>query len=585
MPKPIFKIDDFSSWISYDETESILNGFNDLSNIDIKTTLGVAQLSKSFSNYWTTTFTPTNKLIEYTFLPDILSNNTTGAFVLSREWWPNARIYAIDTATKAISLFYSSWSWTGCPLYSDMAIFNNRLFYPNDKTEIRSIWLWTTWKDYAISTDWTANVQIVSPNNFKLQPLDQSLVWWQLYVYYPWSWYSNYTITAIVWQQITCSSTVPTTWAYKWYIINTITWVKNSSWITTTLPTANKTTKYRPMIDFNSKLYVWDWDMIYSLDSTMTNWKVNNWDWAISVWTDYIVKQFEQIGWYMYILADKYNENYYNDFNSITWQSNSKLFIRDWTSAWFSNIINIWSHCYWIKVAENRIYAVLQSSVLDWVLFTYFNGSDFPTIAKFKIDNPNCPVNCITYDRWRFFVAVNWYTWTTLMQATIFSYNANAVETPTVSKEYEVLLWPYWNNSYQLYWLDYLREATTPLMLYFDWRYSDDGTAIKYRNNSLFTSQWTIQTQKYEITPNQFWVLAKWVQLNFKEIMNSNCSVEVWYKWDESSTFIKLWTLTSTNQNEVLYWINERFKKIQFNIILKTSDSTYTPKIVKISIY
>jgi hypothetical protein len=36
MSKPIFKIEDFSQGISYDETENTLNGFNDLQNIDLK---------------------------------------------------------------------------------------------------------------------------------------------------------------------------------------------------------------------------------------------------------------------------------------------------------------------------------------------------------------------------------------------------------------------------------------------------------------------------------------------------------------------------------------------------------------------
>jgi hypothetical protein len=321
--------------------------------------------------------------------------------------------------------------------------------------------------------------------------------------------------------------------------------------------------------------------MICSLDSTLTNWKTTNWDWAISLWYWYTAKQIVQIGNYMYILAD--NINSYN--NNSVWYDvldpNSKLYIWDWTSVWFNQIIDIWTQCFCIRVAENRIYALLKSNKWDWALFTYFNWSDFPTIWKIQLTNIACPISNLSYDRWRFYILANWVDkdWVTI--CAMYSYSAYAIEKPCMFKNYQITNWV-------LYWISFTQNNNTAdreLLISInnnDWTWW--GYHTQRRNLNRYLAQWIIQTQKYEITTEQFWQLVKWIQVNFKETMYS-CTVDLWYKWDENTNFIQLWTLTPTNQNDVLYWINDRFKKIMLNIVLKSTNSSYTPKIVKISLY
>ena len=582
MSKPILTIADFQQGITYDETENTQNGFNDLSNIDIKSTLGIAQLSNLFVDCWANDFVPTNKMIEYSVLPDIALSWTTSSFLLSRGAWSSWRVYTFDSLSKSINLFYTSNSWNWVPIFSDMAIFQNRLFYPNDKSEIRSIWLWTSWQIDCILWNWTTTVALTDPFWNKIQPVDQSFVWGILNIWNTWTLvYDAVNIVSISWSNITLAWTI-WAWTYKGYITAPVTGVKNSAWVTTAMSTPNKTAQYRPLIEFNWRLYVWDWDYIYNLDNTMTVWNTTQAQGAISIWSNYVVKQFEQIGGLMYILADEYNQNYNNTFFNLGGQPRSKLYIYDWVSDWFSSIIDIWAHCYWIKVAENRIYATIQSWNMDWVLFTYFNGSDFPTLAKFQVDNPNCPINCISYDRGRFFVTVNSFNASNQFQKWyIFTYAAYAIESMSVSKEYESPVW----STYQLHGIDYLKQSKQPLLLFFDEK-SWNTSYLKYRDETKFVASGTIQTQKYEITWNQFWQLVRWVQVNCKELMPTNTTITIKWRWDEETSFSTLTgTITSANQNAMIWGINRRYKKIQIQVILATSDWLNTPKPVKIMLF
>lgn len=131
------------------------------------------------------------------------------------------------------------------------------------------------------------------------------------------------------------------TGSYYAYIVTPSANVTKSDGTTTSLPTANYSTLYRPMISHDSKLYVGDGDMIYSLDDTLTNWKTTNGQLAISVGTDYTVKQIKQLGGYLYILADEVDKNFANTFTAPTNYTPSKLYIWDGTSVGFSSIIEI----------------------------------------------------------------------------------------------------------------------------------------------------------------------------------------------------------------------------------------------------
>jgi hypothetical protein len=536
-------------------------------------------------NFTTTDFT--NIWSEY-FLDNVSNTSKTywvfsDVFYVKSNWW--VALWRYNTFANTFTSFWTD-TWFKTPEYWETKVFNDRLFYCSYSWRIASMYMWNTGQIQAIQWDWTTTITIVTDiaGNVAKQ-FTSAIVWWTLVL----SNWSSYTISSVnVWSQTMVLSSTLASWTYYWYAyFQNINWVTKDDWTTTYMGLPKQWLHYKPMADFNSMLYIWDGDLICSLDSNLSKWGTTP-GWVnpcISVWTWYTVKKIEQIGGYMYILADNISVYDYNNYSPTIWNNyNSKLYIWDWTSIGFNNIINIWTYCFDIKVIENKIYALLNSKKLDWSLFTYFNGSDFPTIAKIQLDNPKARVWCIAYDRWRFYFQIYWVSRTDATQWTrIFSYSAYANETPCVVNNYynssnnlENNFIEFINRWYSGTWA----PKSELLSHWLTWT-----SNIYVRDEYGYLPSWTIQTQKYEITFDQFWKLVKWVQLNFKEIMNSACSVEVWYKWDESSTFVKLWTLTSTNQNDVLYGINERFKKIQFNIVLKTSNSIYTPKIVKISVY
>lgn len=573
--KPIFSIDDFSQWISYDETENTVNGFNDLIQIDLKNINWIAMLSNDYHNAFTwSNFINANHLTEKKLIPDVWFTGNSQVFWLKTG--ASATIYIWNTYSKIFSILNADWWWQWVPLFSETRIFQNRLFYPTDKRQINSISLWSTWNVQAITANWTTTIDITNVSNAKIQTADKSLEWWTIYLYNG-SWITR-SIVSYAALQFVLDSAV-TTWSYYAYIVSPVANVKKSDGSSTSLPTANNTTLYRPMIDFWSKLYIGDGDMIYNLDSTLSVWETAIGNGAISVWTDYMVKQIKSLGGYLYILADKIDENFTNTFSVPTNYTPSKLYIWNGTSDGFTDIIEIWTHCFSIEAIENKIYWCLQSNKDDGILFCYFNWSDFPTIAKFQVPFAFMPVAWMAYDRGRFYFAINNIVSTTY-STYIFSYSSYAIENQVVAKQY-------FNNSgstYQLNSIDILKLWISPLFVMNDnWSWSSANWMFYKGNN--FNNYWHIISQKYEITPNQFGQLVKWIQLNFKETMTSDCSVEVWYRWDETTSYTLAGILTSANQNNVLYGIMKRFKKIQLDLILKTNTWDSTPKIVKINLY
>ena len=78
----------------------------------------------------------------------------------------------------------------------------------------------------------------------------------------------------------------------------------------------------------------------------------------------------------------------------------------------------------------------------------------------------------------------------------------------------------------------------------------------------------------------------KGVQLNFRETLAAGCTVDVAYKIDEETGYTTLGTISSTNQNGILWGMNRRARKVKFKLTLRTvSDVTKSPQIVKINLY
>lgn len=586
MAKPILTIDDFDTWITYDETESTINGFNDLQNIDLKTQLWIAQISKWFFPVSNSNNFIRNNTVWFDLIPDV---NWTGKkrqhfYITDAPWQTNMlQLWYIDSRTNTSNLLYypNSNPWAQ---FSEVELFDNGFYFSGPPNYIASCITWTTWDRSNITWYNTTTVDLMASfTGYPVMKADKSLTGGTLYYYSSGTWFNtnivsvdNTTFTDRV--RLVVWGTVPAN-TFQWYIINwQSTSVLRPDWTTLSLALPNASLYYRPLITFINNLYVGDGDMICQLDNLRSNFNITWKNWSISVGTNNTVKQFEQIWWYMYILADSFNWTINSSFIEPP-KFNSKLYIWDWISNEFTNIIDIWAHCYSIKVIENRIYALIDSWNNDWVLFSYFNGADFPTIAKLQVSYPKCPINWIAYDRGRFYFAVNERDSSLNPVAYhVFSYSSYAIEQSSVTKEYT-----FYDNFYYLKWIDFIKDW---LKSYLMISTSQNWTAISLRDWTKYNSQGTIQTQKYEITPNQFWQLVRWIQVNCKEAMPNNTSITLKYRWDEETNFTTLSpVITSANQNQVIWGIMERYKKIQLQIILNTNDTSVSPKLIKIMLF
>lgn len=134
--------------------------------------------------------------------------------------------------------------------------------------------MWTTGNVQAITANGTTTLNITIVSGAKIQTADKSLEGGTIYLWTGTIWTTR-TITTYAAQQFIVDNAVATG-SYYAYIVSPVSNVKKADGTSTSLPTANQSTMYRPMISHNSKLYVGDADMIYSLDDTLTNWKTTN---------------------------------------------------------------------------------------------------------------------------------------------------------------------------------------------------------------------------------------------------------------------------------------------------------------------
>lgn len=597
MTKPILTISDFETGITYDETEAIQNWFNDLVNIDIKTILGVARLPNSYASTGLSynNRLPVNSAVEYSLLPDVTwsGKQLAQSFYLDRITGTDVMMLnqsIIWSGGDSISLLWQTGG-VGFPLKAEITLFNNRLIFGSWPKEISSIWLWTSGTYNSIVGNWTSIITITQNNNwYPFMSPQKYLTGGTLYY---WNWTSfvgieilSVTVVSPSQSTMVLNSSIPT-WNYYWYAISPKKdgIIKDDGTVLTTNALPNGSFIYRPIINFANNLYIWDGKTICQIDNLISTFNGTNKNWSLSVGNQYTVKQIEKIGSYMYILVDEFMSEYFT-FNTVTpINVRSRLLIWDWKSNSFQNDIDCGANCYAIKAIENRIYAIIDSAHQDWVLFTYFNWSDFPTIAKFQVPFPQCPVNCITYDRGRFYVAVNEYNISNVFQwAHIFSYSSYAVEQASVSKIFSITST---DTSQVISWLDFYKKGTSPIFM----KYST-SLPMQYRRlgingiSDAYITQWIITTQAYEITTNQFWNLVRWVQVVCKNTIPANCTITIQYKWDQETSYTLIPTsLNSANQNQVLWGINRRYQKVKIQVILNSLTGVGTPDINKIILY
>lgn len=596
MPKPLLTIKDFSQGIVYDESDSTLTGFYDVVNIDLKNIDWAALLGENFvQTSWSGAFLWSNNPL--TWNVDIKT---------PVEWWEaNVFVPRSPSASSSAQIMRYNWqakTWSTFmntlsgypPIFHEICTFNNSLVFSNGASFIGSCFWWTSGSNANIAvTNGSPTVTIAL--GYGMQTFSRRMVWWTFSIWNSTtSAYVNYTVSAYVsTTEITLSAnyTGTTTTTTKGFCYNfTNAWFLRESWATTTCSLPNTTPLYRPLIEKDGQLYVWDGDRVCSLDSTLSVWSTVNGSGAISVGTDYMVKQMQKIGWYIYILADKMPQAYYNSqtLGQVQRQEESRLFVWDGASQGFSNIIDIWTHCYCIKTIENRIYAVLRSTKWDGALFTYFNGSDFPTIGKIQLSNISCPISNIAYDRWKFMIVANGTDreWQTVNA--IFTFGAYATERACFYKPYSNALGSIYGIWFVKDWSDWFDPSSVNSWIGQILMLSQDLSSwdkVLKRVTQGFQASWYITTQRYEVSWNQFTQLVKWVQLDFKETLPSWATVDIYYKWDEETSFTLLGAVTSSNQGNLIYGINKRYREIQLKTVLKSAWQNVTPKLFRISLY
>ena len=557
--------------------------FVELNQVDIKTELWVAQVTKKYELLSTITQPFKNKMVEFSYK------------TLAESWWVTAiwfsgdgNLYQINLATKALSLLSTSFTTLGTyantPTYSDIAFFQGRLFFPNSVNTLNSLRVWTSGQGTGVNSDGVSTT--VSINHLLISwvsfdDIDKSLEGGILVARLAGTNYTRNIISVDNTAQTMELDSILPAWDYTAYAYNLSIWVvKNSSGTNIWIDTLRRQTSYRPMKEHNSKLFVWDGDMVYSLDSTCTLWKTTNWDQAISVGSDYVVKQIESDWNYLYILADNFQSHYINTAGSDFYvrSAKSKLYIWDWVSEWFSKIVDVGSHCFCIKEVDNVLYALLSPETNDGVLLTYFNGSDFPTVQRIRkqdastdvLQKPLAFVNSLDYDRGKFYIALNGIE-NGVETQTLYVLSTYASEANGLYKEKEV-------SGTQIRWVDILRTGINPLILYYT------STGIYYRGTSMENTGYII-TKIYDFTKYQYGELVKGVQLQFKETLPAGSLVRIYWKWDEESSFSSLFAnITASNQNQILFGIMKRYRKLQLKVELQWV-TAWSPKLTWIYIY
>jgi len=345
--------------------------------------------------------------------------------------------------------------------------------------------------------------------------------------------------------------------------------------LNTSLPMVNWTQLYRPFCEFNRQLYIWDWNLVYNLDDKLSDF---NTAYALDIWKNYTIKQIINMWWAMWILAD---ENVVDDY----WQPRnpdnnfSTLFIWNWKpwtvkqDAAISQFAPIWSHCWWIYYFNSNLFALSSAKDTFWwdwdVNFCNYNWSNFEVRKKIRIvKNPweitYLWIDSLAFFQWRIVIWV-WWTWTDRWLWDMQKFDEDPYSLTKV--------WTYdW-----ITWVWILEEAESNQIVI------ADSTWIRRIWTTKFVTS-NIQTLKYQLNMSQWNVLLKWVQIDFKYTIPTWCSCEVQYAKDEATTFTSLWTLTSTNQNQVLFWTIWRCSKISLKMIL-TSTWTYSAKIMRIRLY
>lgn len=588
--KPILTISDFVDGILDDDTLAATSWFSELQWVDIKSELGVAKCASSFPTTLTGIWN-INNFINW----DIDTRSVNGGWSLFASehstTWDYLKRLTISSgwSSQAWESYFSTTS-NYQPVFGEICLFQNRLMYSRGIDKIASVYWWTTWKQNAlVCNNGSTTVTLASSGQYT-KNFDGFMDGWVMYIDDGAGNYSTYGFTFVSATQWTLS--VPysgTTGARKGFLYR----ASNNGWsvdgtTTTNMTLSVKTSIFRPMLEKGPVFYVADGSYIATL--------TNDWVWnnqTINIGKDYTIKQMVQLNGYIYILADELGSDYNNNpTQPVLYWVKSKIFIWDWdplNPAVNTTPLDVGWVAFAMKAAENRLWVAIKSFDQDDtdgdLIFWYYNWADYVTVKKLKLNKSNSYnassslfvyPNAIEYDKNKFYI---WITASytddagTTNRSGIWTFASYGTDKRALSYEFPL-------DSCSCVQNVKITQVDTVSTLC-----TSNANGFLQNNQNRYDGAVLI-TQRYEITPDQFGKLVKAVGANFKETIPSGASMDVYWRLDEDSSFTKLGTFTSTNQNSPLFWINRRPKKITIKCVFRRGTvRTNSPKLIMLRIY
>lgn len=596
------------------------------------------ELSNKF-DMWVSTFTQWNAT-QSTSLTDPWEN-----IIWFNKQWEETFVYR----WRRHPLHYIPYT-NKIPFFWELWFFNNTIYYSSNFNEIRWIYIyksnwqalnvqnWNSFFTFDIwSNEWeTWELKVEAWTSFYLFVEEPSHPRW--YVFYFWD--QIQLIETIDWEKKKkWKITLKNPWNYwNWKRRFSLMYETHDNFKLYEWNRWTSTKLYRPFCNYVDWLFVWDWRFVYKIyqDSlhkiqarfswfNLVDWRdlhkidKNDWnydrrfltfmEWQMIVWekttkdqkitmhipqyplelqANETVKQLLEYSWKLLILFDENIQDDFNDPYNSRWK-NSYI----WTWWWELDPINemrpflherVWfnRHIWWLTVDKWIIYWLCSSKDEFWweddVEVFRTNLVDFESLYKIKVKRIK---NSWKTFCWVHSLVINWdsiYVWVWWDVDWKWLYRLDKV-----------------NNSYVLTEL-YLNEDITWVFKTVEkWDkviYYSTKNWTRYITD-IFSSNSYIETIDYDLSYwNESWIhwrlntyTVQWISLMFKDRL-TNWYVKVYYKIDDWDDYTYLWDINSDNQDEILFWINERWRKISIKLeFFSTNWNNSSIKLRKINIF
>lgn len=576
MSKPIITIDNFDFWVVYDNTIQTTWGFSDIEGVDIMSEQWVAKAQKEVVKIIDV---PDDSFIS-SFFEWAIEPRKTGArnytYYLDSVNW---RILQSDD-TSTMTTYRSIGAGT-LPTYSEFAVFQDHtLVYPYDRTKLASTYGFTTNENYYLTASGTtitlssSSKQVFRPNCVWTIYLEQSTWVFQAYTV------SSRTTTNII--ELSAAYTGSMGGWMRGYFFRDYSDLYTETWDEAAVPTQTVTfnTKnglFKPFLNYETNLYVWDWNQVFRINPQGT------WEYVLTLQSSMVIKKLLPYGGKIIIIADDNSASSYNTSQVLPPEANSFIFVWDWLSQG-ADLIPANGHIISGIVWDNRLYVLMKTE--SQIVLAAYNGSDFTTIRVVSnTTEQQYPNTFATYRNALYMYITEWAS-----NNYIYSYNAFGEMNSKLQKVKDMgtkLPWPLnfllWFNKSTL-----KTEKRGNLIISVRW----DGiyelktnSTGNYQTYSDVAADWSfIITQTYEISEDQFPRLAKGLGIMCKEGIPAWCSIGIDYKLDNATSWTSIWVFNSTNQEYPKMNINRRGRRMTLRIKFYTN-GTNTAKLIEIRIY